>query len=166
MKQKKGNSGQMALKLDIEKAFDSIEWKFLLKILSLLGFHHSWVHWIRQCITTTSFSILLNGASYGKFSFYRGIKHGDSLSLFLFILGSEILSKLILREEHLGSLHGIKISRLSPSISHLFFADDVMIFSRANVQEASVILKCLTTHSLWVGQCINFFKSIVFFIKN
>jgi hypothetical protein len=68
MKQKKkGNGGYMALKLDMEKAFDFMEWKFLLKILDLLGFHPTWVQWIRQCITTSSFSILLDGALYGRF---------------------------------------------------------------------------------------------------
>jgi hypothetical protein len=67
MKQKKGNSGLMALKLDMEKAFDSMEWDFILKILSLLGFHSTWIKWIQQCITTTSFSILHDGAPFGNF---------------------------------------------------------------------------------------------------
>ena len=73
----------------------------------------------------------------------RGLRQGDPLSPFLFILGSEILSRLLLREENLGALHGIKIARMSPSISHLLFANDVMIFSEANTAEANVILKCL-----------------------
>ena len=95
MKQKKGNGGCMALKLDMKKAFDSMEWEFLLKILDPLGFHPTWVHWIHQCITTSSFSILLDGAPYGKFSPSRGLRQGDPLSPFLFILGSEIMSRLI-----------------------------------------------------------------------
>lgn len=74
MKQKKWNGGLMALKLDMEKAFDSMEWDFLLKILSLLGFHPTWIKWIKQCITTTSFSILLHGASFGKFVPSRGLR--------------------------------------------------------------------------------------------
>jgi hypothetical protein len=99
MKQKKGNGGLMAVKLDMEKAFDSMEWDFLLKILSLLGFNYRWIQWISQCITTSSFSILLDGAPYGKFFPSRGLRQGDHLSPFLFILGSEILSRLILKEE-------------------------------------------------------------------
>jgi exonuclease III len=166
MKQKRGNGGLMALKLDMEKAFDSMEWDFLLKILSLLGFHPTWVHWISQCITTSSFSILLDGAPYGKFYPTRGLRQGDPLSPFLFILGSEILSRLLLREENLGSLHGVKIARLSPPISHLLFADDVMIFSKANNGEAATILKCLNSYSKWSGQCINFSKSAIFFSRN
>jgi hypothetical protein len=126
-------------------------------VLTWFSFHMD--QWIRQCITTSSFSILLDGAPFGKFFPSRGIRQGDPLSPFLFILGSEILSRIILREESLGSLHGIRISRRSPSISHLLFADDVMIFARANANEASVILKCLDTYSSWSGQRINPSKS-------
>jgi hypothetical protein len=64
----------MTLKLDMEKAFDSMEWEFLLKILDLLGFHPTWVHWIHQCITTSSFSILLDATPYGKFFPSRGLR--------------------------------------------------------------------------------------------
>jgi hypothetical protein len=67
MKQKKGNDGLMALELNIEKAFDSMKCEFLLNILSLVGFHSTWIQWIKQCITTTSFSILLDGAPFGNF---------------------------------------------------------------------------------------------------
>ncbi|XP_059437358.1 uncharacterized protein LOC132170396 [Corylus avellana] len=166
MKQKKGNGGLMALKLDMAKAFDSMEWDFLLKILNLLGFHPTWVQWIHQCITTSSFSILLDGAPFGNFSPSRGLRQGDPLSPFLFIMGSEILSRLIEREENLGLLHGIKMVRMCPPISHLLFADDVIIFSKANVSEAQVILNCLNTYSAWSGQHINLAKSAVLFSKN
>jgi hypothetical protein len=96
MKYKRGKGGLMALKLDIEKAFDSLEWSFLLKILELLGFHPTCINWIGQCISNSSFSILLDGSPYGNFKPSRGIRQGDPLSPFLFILGSEILSRLIL----------------------------------------------------------------------
>jgi hypothetical protein len=66
----------------------------------------------------------------------------------------------------LGSLQGIKVALLSPPISHLLFADDVMIFTRAKVQDANAILNCLSTYSKWSGQCINLSKSAVFFSKN
>ncbi|XP_062155308.1 uncharacterized protein LOC133863382 [Alnus glutinosa] len=166
MKYKRGRGGLMALKLDMEKAFDFLELSFLLKILDLLGFHPTWINWIGQCITTSSFSILLDGSSYGNFKPSRGIRQGDPLSHFLFILGSKILSRLILRDVALGSLQGIKVAPLSPPISHLLFADDVMIFTRAKVQDANAILNCLSTYSKRSGQCINLSKSAVFFRKN
>jgi len=64
----------MVVKLDMEKAFDSMECDFLLKILSLLGFNFRSIKWISQCITTSSFSILLDGAPYGKFYPFRGLR--------------------------------------------------------------------------------------------
>jgi hypothetical protein len=112
------------------------------------------------------FCILLDGAPYGKFFPTRGLRQGDPLSPFLFILGSEFLSRLILREEIAGNLHGIKLARFCPPISHLLFADDVLIFSRANAREARVVLNCLTSYSKWSGQSINLAKSAVFFSKN
>jgi hypothetical protein len=166
MKYKRGGGGLMALKLDMEKAFDSMEWSFLLKILTLLGFHPTWINWIGQCITTSSFSILLDGSPYGNYKPTRGIRQGDPLSPFLFILGSKILSRLILRNEALGFLQGIKVAPLSPPISHILFANDVLIFTRAKVQDATAVLNCLSTYSKWSSQCINLSKSTVFFSRN
>jgi hypothetical protein len=84
----------------------------------------------------------------------------------LFILGSEILSRLIVREENLGLLQGIKMARLCPPITHLLFADNVLIFSRAKASEVGVILKCLNTYSSWSRQHINVSKSAIFFSRN
>jgi hypothetical protein len=84
MKQKKGNGGLMAVKLDMEKAFDPMEWEFLLRILALLGFNSTWIQWIRQCITTTSFSIMINGAPFGKFTFSWSSARRSSFSFPIF----------------------------------------------------------------------------------
>jgi hypothetical protein len=94
------------------------------------------------------------------------LRESDPLSPFLFILGSEILSRLILREDDLGCLHGIKMARRSPPISHLLFADDVLKFSRAKAREAQSILNCLTSYFNWSRQCINVAKSAVFYSRN
>jgi hypothetical protein len=95
---KKGRGGLMAIKIDMEKAFDRMEWNFILAILSKLGFHPTWVNWVRICITSPSFSILINGSPFGKFSPARGLRQGDPLSHFLFILGTEVISRLLLRQ--------------------------------------------------------------------
>jgi hypothetical protein len=76
------------------------------------------------------------------------------------------LSRLIAREENLGLIHCIKMTRICPPISHLLFADDVIVFSKAKPIEARVILKCLTTYSSWYGQHINMSKSAIFFGRN
>jgi hypothetical protein len=93
-----------------------------------------------------------------------GVVTRDHLSPFLFFLFSEILSRLIAREENLGLMHRIKIARTCPPISHLLFADDVIIFSRANMNEVGVVLNCLKTYSSWsvnVLTCQNLLFSLV-----
>lgn len=151
----------MTIKLDMEKAFDLMKWPFILKILSLLGVHSKWINWIEQPITTTSFSILLNGTSYGKFRPSRGLRQRDSVSSFLFIIGFEFISRLIFREESLNNLHGIKISRNGPPISH-----DIMIFCCANPKEAYYILACLNKYSAHSNQMVNLIKFGILYSRN
>ena len=92
----------MAINIDMKKAFDFMEWSFLLNILKCLGFHPKWIKRIEECITTVSFSVVINGEPVGKFSPSRGLRQRDPISAFLFILGIEALSRLINREENLG----------------------------------------------------------------
>jgi hypothetical protein len=114
--------------MEMEKAFDRMEWTFLLSILEKLGFSSTWLAWIRICISSSSFSILLNGSPFGLFSLERGLRQGDPLSPFLFILGVEVLSKLLFKEESNGSIKGLWIARNCFAIHHLLFADDLLIF--------------------------------------
>jgi hypothetical protein len=101
-----------------------------------------------------------------QFCSTRGLRQGDPLSPFLFILGAEALSRLILSEERKGNLHGIQISRHSPSVSHLAYADDFFFFSKAKATEADTFLQCLKKYEAWSGQMVNFTKSSIFFSKN
>jgi hypothetical protein len=163
---KRGKGGFMFLKIDMEKAFDKMEWSLILVIMQKLGFHANWILWIKACISSSSFSILLNGSPYGLFSPERGLRQGDPLSPFLFILGSEVLSRLLLREERIGNLKGMKIARNSPAINHLLFADDLLIFGKASLLEASSIKSCLDKYCSWSGQSVNANKSSIRFSKN
>jgi len=77
---KKGKKGPLALKLDISKAYEKVEWPFLQGIMTKLGFLEIWINWVMGCVTTPSFSILINGKPYGNIKPSRGIRHGDPLS--------------------------------------------------------------------------------------
>lgn len=115
----------------------------------------------RKFSSGVSFSLLLNGSPFGFFHPQRGLRQGDPLSPFLFTLVTEALSHLIKREEDKGSIHGIKIARVAPPISHLLFANDAMLLYRANNFEASTLKSCVQKYARWSGQTIILHKSFL-----
>jgi hypothetical protein len=145
LKAKKGKFGLMAIKIDIEKAFDHMEWNFVFDILAKLGFHPTWINWIRICITSPSFSILINDSPFRLFTPTGGLWQGDPLSPFL-ILGIEVFSRLLQWQSSLSLLKGIKMAWTCYPITHLLFADDLLIFAKATSSEASTIKFCLDSY--------------------
>ena len=118
------------------------------------------------CVTTSSFSICLNGKAYGNFKPTRGLRQGDPLSPYLFFICAEAFTSLLAREEELGRLHGVSICRSAPSISHLLFADDSLVFCQAKQEEVQMTSDVLDLYAMASGQCINFEKSYVYFSSN
>ena len=96
---KKGKKGSMSLKLDISKAYDRVEWNFLQGIMEKLGFPETWVDRVMGCVTTTHFSVLINGTPYGNFSPSGGLRQGDHLSPYLFLLCTEGFTSLLQKVE-------------------------------------------------------------------
>lgn len=132
LKRKKfGRQGQTALKLDMSKAYDRIEWKFLKGMMIKLGFCVKWVHLIMMCVMSVDYTIMHNGDRVGPIFTQRGLRQGDPLSPYIFIICAEGLSALLSSYEAKGLIHGCKISLQAPIISHLFFADDSLLFFRA-----------------------------------
>lgn len=129
----------VALKLDMSKAYDRVEWKFLEKLMIKIGFHCQWVALIMDCITTANFSILINNSPSGKIIPQRGLRQGDPLSPYLFLLCSEALSTLLSGAAHKDIITGLKPEKFCPGISHLFFADDSLVFCRASVDQVNVL---------------------------
>ena len=96
-------------KLDIEKGYDSINWNFLMKVLLKMGFGSRWMEWIWWWISTTKFSVLVNGVPAGFFSNSKGLRQRDPLSPYLFVLGMEVLSTLIRRAVDGGFLSDCRL---------------------------------------------------------
>jgi hypothetical protein len=139
MKKSKRKLGYIALKMDMEKAYDLMEWSFLLKIMEILGFNAQWISLINECISSPSFLILINGSPHGFFSSSRGLRQGDPLSPFFFIIGVEALSRVLSKSEAEGLFKGFPLTRQCPRVSHLLFVDDLIIFSRATMEDVSTV---------------------------
>ncbi|XP_027172745.1 uncharacterized protein LOC113772350 [Coffea eugenioides] len=121
---------------------------------------------ITSCLKTVNYSFNCNGEIKGFVTPGRGIQQGDPLSPYLFLICSEGFSNLLRKAEENRSITGLKISRQGPLLTHLFFADDSLIFCKANKQEADEIMKVLKVYEIASGQLINLDKSAVFFSKN
>jgi hypothetical protein len=131
----KGRQGYMALKLDMSKAYDRVEWVFLETIMRRLGFNDKWVDLIMVCVRTVTYSVLINGVPHGLIKPTRGIRQGDPLSPYLFILCAEGLSSILHKAEREGRISGLAIATRGTKINHLFFADDSFLFCKANFVE-------------------------------
>lgn len=116
-----------------------------------------------KCITTVSYSFLINNVVAGSVSPQRGIRQGDPLSPYIFILCGEVLSGLCKRAQINGSMAGIRVSRNSPRINHLLFADDTMFFTRTDPQSCTTLMNILHSYESASGQMINAAKSSISF---
>ena len=129
-------------KSDIEKAYDQIDWNFIVKVLERMGFKERWIGRIKWCIPTALFSILINGNPTGFFNSTKGLRQGDPLSSYLFVLGMEAFSLLIDKAVSGGYLFGYKFRGRNGSegkVTRLLFADDTLVFCK-NLEDQMVYL--------------------------
>jgi hypothetical protein len=128
-----------------------------------LGFSKKWIDVITKCITSVSFSVLFNGERLEEFKPSRGIRQGDPISPYLFLICAEGLSCLLNSNSH--QERGIILAKNAPRISHLLFADDSILFFKASVKEAEEIESLLAAYCDAFGQRINYDKSSIYFSK-
>ncbi|GJZ38825.1 putative RNA-directed DNA polymerase, eukaryota, reverse transcriptase zinc-binding domain protein [Tanacetum coccineum] len=156
---KKWKKKMMLFKVDFEKAFDSVSWRFLDYIMDKLGFSSQWRSWIKAGLIYYRASILVNGSPASEFSLKRGLRQGDPLSPFRFIIVMEGLNIMLKDGLAANLFRGIKIGSSSVHISHLFYAYDVIIFSKWNQSDMDNIIRILDVFFLASGLKININKS-------
>ena len=156
----------MAVKLDMSKAYDRLEWVFIEAVLRGLGFAEEWIKLIMMCISSVSYSVLINGEQCGFFGASCVIRQGDSLSPYLFLLCAEGLSHMLRKAVLARRIFGVAASRGGSKISHLFFADDSLLFCQATLSNCVEISKVLKNYEEASGQQLNRAKTSIFFTKN
>ncbi|KAL6318412.1 hypothetical protein AAG906_041175 [Vitis piasezkii] len=137
------NEKGLICKLDIEKAYDNVNWHFLMRVLQKMGFGSKWRDWMWSCISIAKFLVLVNGVPAGFFSSSKGLRQGDPLSPYLFVMGMEVLSVLIRRARGSGPV---------ANISHLLFADDTIVFSEAKKEHLTYLSWILCCEIIPVGE--------------
>ena len=162
----RGKKGYMAVKIDMNKAYDKVEWDFLGEAMKKLGFAEKWIKLIMMCITTAHYVVLVNGEPMGLIHSTRGIRQGNPISPYLFLICAEVLSSLLLKAEGKGVLRGVPTSKKGPRLNHLFFADDSLLFCRADLDHWHRLTSFLRNYELASGQKLNASKTAIFFSRN
>ena len=135
------NENGILCKLDIEKTYDNVDCLFF-SVMQKMGFGEKWIGWIKWCISTASFSMLVNGTSTGFFQSSRGLRQGDPLSPYLFVIVMEVFSCFLKRAVDGGFLLGCRVKGRSEEgvqISHLLFVDDTLVFFQASQDQLTYL---------------------------
>ena len=135
-------------KLDIEKAYDHVNWEALFYLLDRMGFGQKWKKWIKACVSSVRFSVLVNGSPEGFFGSSCGLRQADPLSPLLFLLIMEVLSRLLKKIEECNLIWGFHVGSVNSvgvHISHMLFLDDTILFcdaSREQLLSIILVLSC------------------------
>lgn len=154
------------MKLYLSKAYDRMNWDYLRAILGAYGFENMWIEWIFSMISTPNFSILVNGTPTGTFNATRGIRQGDPISPFLFILAVEGLGRKIKKELRDKKIKGIKLWGNNLPITHQQFVHDVMLFGEASLKQVRNFKRVLEVFMKALGMEINKEKSCTFIFNS
>ncbi|GKE32980.1 hypothetical protein Tco_1452302, partial [Tanacetum coccineum] len=132
-----------AFKTDIQKSYDTVDWDFLREILVGFGFHHRMIAWIMECVSSTSFSLSINGALHGFFKRKRGLRQGDPLSPYLFMFIIEVFTLILHRRVHDSDLFTYHWHCSKLELINRCFADDLFLFAHGDANSTRIIMECL-----------------------
>ena len=149
---------KIAMKLNMAKAYDRVEWNFLRSMLSFMGFPSRFIELIMDCVETVSYSVLLQGSPFGMIRPQCGIRQGDPISPYLFLIVAEGFSSLLRYAERSKVIHGVKVAGSAPPICHLFFADDSLLFCDARRADCVQMRSIFQLYEQASGQKINLDK--------
>lgn len=155
----------MALKVNMSKTYDRVEWGFLSIMKVKMGFAAKWVDLVMQCVTIISYLVSLNGKVGPSFKSTNGLRQGEPFNPFLFLICSEGLSSLM-RLTVRDILLGVKASRNGSMVSHLLFVEDCILFREATVRRTNALRAILKGYKANSRECANFEKSTIFFNSN
>ncbi|XP_071718721.1 uncharacterized protein [Rutidosis leptorrhynchoides] len=161
--QPSNGQAQMRFKIDIQKAYDTVNWRFLKDILHHFGFHKVMIKWIMACVTTMSFSISINGNLHGYFRGKRGLRQGDPLSPYLFTLVMEVLTLMLTRNISNSATFRFHPKCDQQKIVNLCFADDLFLFSYASTGSVKILADSLEEFKNCSGLVPSIAKSSGFF---
>ncbi|WOK96358.1 hypothetical protein Cni_G05065 [Canna indica] len=157
----KASNPNILLKLDLEKAYDRTKWRAVYKILNLMSFPEELIRWIKCCIEEISFSCYFNGEISRRFKSFRGIRQGDPLSPYLFIIMEEAIS--VMTRDYCSKKRMTPYHIKDTTISHQLFADDIVFAIKGNDKSCKGLKKILENYCAAIGQKINREKSEIFF---
>jgi hypothetical protein len=150
----------------MSKAYDWVDWVFLEAIMIRLGFDERWIHLVMSCVRSVQYSMVVNGNLVGNIYPTRGIRHGDPISPYLFIICADALNSLIYRAVDTGIITGVPTSPSGPRLSHLFFVDDSLLFCKANLVEWRRLMRILGVYEVGSGPKLNLQKTSILFSRN
>ena len=156
---KKKRKAGVILKMDFQKAYDTVDWDSLIMVMKEMGFGYKWRRWIQHCISSASISVLVNGSPMRPFKMQRGLRQGDPLSPFLFVIMAEVLNKMMQSATTMGLLKGLTVGKDNIQLSQLQFADDTLVFCEAKKKYVRAIKELFLNFQAISGLCVNYQKS-------
>ncbi|XP_062103589.1 uncharacterized protein LOC133814674 [Humulus lupulus] len=159
---RKNISPRCVIKIDLSKAYDSVDWKFMEDILNVFCFPRKFVQWIMNCLTGTSYTLLFNGRLQGSFEGKKGLRQGDLISPLLFVLAMEYLTRILSQASHHKEFRYHPLCK-NLHLVNLCFADDLILFCKGNVKSVKILFDGFLKFCRCSGLEANLSKSQVFF---